>query len=798
MVYLYLRLSTWLETLDLDATVDTKNLYVCGRHFADYMYSDKSKLYSYAVPNKNYDRVTDQSTPAECIELSRKCCLPRSAPLDQPASVCIEPQVSTTDHNQISSPSVHSSVSQSTSLDTPAFVGPQPTIPAHPNTLRASNQYAHSSFSDSVQASASIIHHAPAFVIPQSSSGYTNRQSHTSSFSNSVPRSISPRTIVGPHATPVNLDSLRTNNHCTSSAFASQPVQPTPQLSTNNTQMGPFSAQPNRSSADMATQTIPSDNVDDLITKRNEQAKEIKRLRIALKRAQLRIEQLMTHAESNITVKQFETACGTYLKPEIAELVKAQLSDANYSKEMKEFCLRLFVKSGRFYEDLRKYFRLPTRQTLMKEISKISSESGLNKDILRAMKTNAEAQTDPKKKICTIAIDEMALKKHLQLDTKQDRIVGYTDFDDEVEASHSLTLMAQGVFEVWKQPIAYYFVASTCKTDKTATIIREAVAALIEAGYIPLAVISDQGSNVFGACNQLIRSKEEPFFIVLGHKVFYVYDPPHLFKNTRNCLLNNIIHIGDDVAVWKHITDFYELDKLNEPYRDAPKLTAKHMNPVNREKMRVRFATETLSATVAKHMHRYANSGDLDEGAKITADFILKFDTLFDLFNATEEADPAKPFRRSFCNSPLQMEFLNMMAAYIDAITVTGKNDTETTNRFKFLRGWLQNIAAIQQMVAYLQNSFGDICLPTKNLNQDCLENFFGLMRSGGGDNRNPTCYEFKNRFRRACCVDILNTSNDTNCENDLNYLLLSELYRPVTFDAGMYRWSNDMKFKNE
>lgn len=544
-----------------------------------------------------------------------------------------------------------------------------------------------------------------------------------------------------------------------------------------------------RNIVDMATQTSASDDVAALIARRAELTRENIRLKEALKRANKKIDEMKASAARAMTIEQFKLACGVFFESPISDFVIAQTSNANYTQPMKDMCLRLYIKSSKSYEAWRKVFRIPTRQCLMNEISNIPCESGLNSSILEAMKANAAAQEDPLKKICTLVFDEMSLQKHLQYSNKMDRIVGYTDFEDDsgekIVADHALTLMAQGVYDNWKQAIGYYFVSSTWSTDHAVEIILNAVKALIDAGYIPIATISDQGSVNYAACRRLIKSEEEPYFMVNGIKIRYLFDSPHLLKNTRNSLLKSIVKVGNAECTWQHVEQFHAADKLNEPYRDAPKLTSVHIYPNDRQKMKVRYAAEVLSATVGSHMKHYVKEGILDATAEHTAELILKFDKVFDLFNGSLETNLAKPFRTSFKNEPFKVDYLNEMAAFIDTISVIGKDGRNNTNRNRYIRGWQQNFIALQAMWKDLNEKYGITHLPTKNLNQDCIENFFGLMRSSGGDNRAPTCFQFIHQFRRTCCINILNSSNGANCVDDFNVVLLSEMYKAAANNSG-------------
>lgn len=574
----------------------------------------------------------------------------------------------------------------------------------------------------------------------------------------------------------------------TSDIFRSAPVLPAPRAAPIVQQTGGRSQV--KQMAHMATQTCAKDSVASLEASRQSQAKEIKRLNEALKRMRLKMEQLKSQAECPISIQQFRTACDAHLESPISDFVKAQTSQtAHYSRAMKELSLRLLLKSNRFYEEMRNVFRMPSRATLMNEIADVPCDTGLNELVLQAMKEHIQLCTDPLQKYCTITMDEMSIKRHLQLNTKTDRIIGFSDFEEKSEdkniANSCLTIMSQGIFSNWKQPIAFYFVSAPCDTKKTAELIQAAVQALTDAGYIVVAMISDQGVNFYGACRLLIKSAEEPFFMVGDTKVYYLYDVPHLLKNMRNCLLNNTVTVGNVEVAWRHIVDFYNADLKCAPERNAPKLSILHICPKDRQKMKVRLAAEVLSQTVATNMQAFVNQGHLKEEALATAEFIAKVDKLFDLFNADSKDNRWKPYRRGYCGEAYQDELLDDMFKLIGTISVFGEDGANNTNKHRHLLGWKQNIMAIKQIWHHLRNVDGVTFLPTKNMNQDPLENFFGLMRNAGGDNRTPTCYQFMNYFRRATCINIMSLSDGTNCKNDLGYLLITGLYKKTASGSG-------------
>nr|CAI5854104.1 unnamed protein product [Callosobruchus analis] len=93
-------------------------------------------------------------------------------------------------------------------------------------------------------------------------------------------------------------------------------------------------------------------------------------------------------------------------------------------------------------------------------------------------------------------------------------------------------------------------------------------------------------------------------FKILGGKEIYYVDPPHLIKTTRNNLLFNEFRWNDNRISWKFIGQFYEKDK-HLRNRLCPKLTRAHIAPTNFEKIKVKYATQVLSATVAASLETY-------------------------------------------------------------------------------------------------------------------------------------------------------------------------------------------------
>lgn len=101
----------------------------------------------------------------------------------------------------------------------------------------------------------------------------------------------------------------------------------------------------------------------------------------------------------------------------------------------------------------------------------------------------------------------------------------------------------------------------------------------------------------------------ENTFVLKGQEIVPLYDYVHLQKGVRNNLLTKNLLInkskkeGKRFASWDDIIITYEMDKYSFlRKRQMPKLTDKHIFLDMIPKMKVKYATQVLSHTVANFM----------------------------------------------------------------------------------------------------------------------------------------------------------------------------------------------------
>jgi len=73
-----------------------------------------------------------------------------------------------------------------------------------------------------------------------------------------------------------------------------------------------------------------------------------------------------------------------------------------------------------------------------------------------------------------------------------------------------------------------------------------------------VALITDIESNFYKLFQLLNVDIEHPYFEIDGDKIFFIFDPSHLIKVTRNNLYHHSFVYNNKCTSWKYIEEFYE------------------------------------------------------------------------------------------------------------------------------------------------------------------------------------------------------------------------------------------------
>lgn len=326
--------------------------------------------------------------------------------------------------------------------------------------------------------------------------------------------------------------------------------------------------------------------------------------------------------------------------------------------------------------------------------------------------------------------------------------------------------MLRGLFDSWKCVLNYFVSEASIKGHNLKEIVQKNLEHAVNLGFRIRAVVCDQGSNNRKCFSEFGITKDKPYIFQNNRKIFFLYDFPHLVKSLRNLLLKSNLMTPDGEVSFDVIKELYELER-NKVTKMCPKLTEKHINPNNFEKMRVSLATQIFSRSVAAgikttlQLKKFTNvSEQLSEN---TANFIERVDNIFDCMNS------GSSFDKNFAKSGLKKynevyESIKQFMTYIQNVrlhegkkkTVYCLNGIEHTLRGTLLL-W-EDICEFNENIDFLL---------TKRLNQDVVENLFSLLRAKGGNNKNPSVHEINMLLAKILSMNLFQYSPSGNCIND-------------------------------
>ena len=469
-----------------------------------------------------------------------------------------------------------------------------------------------------------------------------------------------------------------------------------------------------------------------------------------------------------------------YLSSESLKFFEAQLHlskrrprGRRYSNDMKLFALSLYSSGPKAYHFLSGIFSLPKKTTLSVWLQGMQIPPGFSDDVIHAIESRIVGMNE-RDRVCGLLIDEMSLKCNLNYDVKDDVVVGLEDLGEgwnrkNAVVTSALVFMARGLSSNWKQPVGYVLTNSACGACDMKQLLFNCIDKLHAAGLTVMVVISDQGTNFQQLVSQLKVSVQEPYFEHGGRRIFYMFDTPHLLKSVRNNLQKYSIEYDDcKTAQWHHIAAFFQIDQ-QQRFRLAPKLTHKHIELPAFSKMKVKFATAVLSRTVAAGLETHAKI--IDAKASDTAEFVSKFNDIFDAVNSSQIRCLPK-MRSALSDDSGHLPFLDKSIQWIANLKVLSSANKVMTATIKCVSGWQLSLSAIVKMWPVLRDEHNFQFLFTRRLNQDPLENLFSVIRQKGGKCDNPTPLDFSRLFRQVCCKNLMQPSKDSNCDIDCDKIL--------------------------
>lgn len=136
-------------------------------------------------------------------------------------------------------------------------------------------------------------------------------------------------------------------------------------------------------------------------------------------------------------------------------------------------------------------------------------------------------------------------------------------------------------------------------------------------------------------------TQDNPVVILEGQQIAFMFDSPHLLKNTKSMLMKHNAVFRGEISSFEYIKRLYDVDCSATP-RLVPKLREKFIIQAPFIAMNVAQATRTLSNSVAAGIEYYVETDELPLSALRTAVFCQFFDKLFDTLNSRNTNSTAK------------------------------------------------------------------------------------------------------------------------------------------------------------
>lgn len=503
--------------------------------------------------------------------------------------------------------------------------------------------------------------------------------------------------------------------------------------------------------------------------------------------------------------------------PVLKDLITATLKNEQrkpkgrrWTKKNKISALAIYKRSPKAYRYLANIMPLPSERTLQIVLRKMPMETGLNKQAIEYLIRIAPTQS-PQGKLGCLLFDEVKLKPCLILNEATDEVDGFVDFgkdgetheDTRIEtvADHALVFMFQGLYAKFKQPIAYYFVKGTVSSPKLTSLIKFIIESIKTTGFRVVATVCDQGPTNVGALS-LLRSfsritsyGETNKFDCCGDTVYIMYDIPHLFKSIRNNFLNQgQIQINGKRGRW---TDICKAEEKNANLLYLSKLTKTHVFPKYKAKMKVKYAAQVLSLTVSAVLKLMSEAETNEEHSKELMDTALiveDLDRLFDYTNGPSGPNDIKKGRRQ--NVSNKTDHLQVWSDYknkLSTMKFLNRNGDEARN-VKCIQGYITSLNSLQDIWQEV-HTLGFRYLNLRQLNQDALENLFGIIRQHSPTNKFPTCTSFVAALKTSVICGLTVHNRNSNCQADKQVLLTN--FEEIVFDKNEQTTFDEKNYEN-
>ena len=421
------------------------------------------------------------------------------------------------------------------------------------------------------------------------------------------------------------------------------------------------------------------------------------------------------------------------------------------------------------------------------------STIGFNEEAFKELSAHKD---DPIFKNCTLVLDAMSVKSHIQYDPSLQRNFGFVDYgghatsgESDVMATDSLVCMIVGMEGSWKLPVGY-FLTKSITAEVQAGIIREALIRIYDSGIsVRVCTMDGTAHNTSTyknlGCDILVKNIDK-MKVEFAHphpsanyNVYGMLDPPHMAKLCRNLLAEywELYWPSKGTVKWAYVVRLFDVQKEHAGLRLANKLTAKHIH-YKKNKMKVNLAVQVASNSVAKALEWAYNNeveGFTSPDVLVTSEYLSLHDKLWDILNSRSKHASGLKAALSVNNiDKAQVIFRAFEKMYDELIAPNGKKVIHSRRRTGPL-GYISAIKTVEKLVKDMESGELDMqLLRCHKLQQDHLECFFSQVRQRNGWSYNPTPSQFRYAYRTLLIHKGKMMVTDGNCQPQDDTVMLS------------------------
>lgn len=297
----------------------------------------------------------------------------------------------------------------------------------------------------------------------------------------------------------------------------------------------------------------------------------------------------------------------------------------------RDFCRNIFDKSKEIYLFMKNELKLnlPSIVSSFQKCITLSDTKTIGA-LTRQAKT-----LDVRGRQCSIIMGATLKNSDDDDEPLQNRI----DSVRQPMTANELSFIVRGDFRKWENTLR---IPAECATsgEQLQALLFKNLNKLCDIGYVVSRIVCVQ-TNVNRECFSLLNvTKDKPYIVLDGKKIYCMYDIHNLARECRDTLINDYEYkTVDGLVSWTVVKDMHKLDKLKNA-KLCPNITDSHISPSSVEKLNNDLATEVLSGSCAsaieKRLKQQSFAHDVKKKALSTANFFKKFDSLYGHMNSNE------------------------------------------------------------------------------------------------------------------------------------------------------------------